>query len=105
MIHGRIREGPTRLLVAGVAIDLRARYNDRDVLTIRIVADVDHARGARGMATRRRTAGRDARVIEAARGTGKRGRVVAPAAVRIGDWVRRCLAKRTGDVAGVAGRA
>lgn len=57
------------------------------------------------MTTGRRATGRDSRVIEAPRGTGKRGRVVARAAIRIGDWVRRCLAKRAGDVAGVAGRA
>jgi len=47
MVHGRIRESPTRLLVAGVAIDLRARHNDRDVRQrIRIVADIHHARRA-----------------------------------------------------------
>ena len=88
MIHGRVREGATRVLVAAVAIDFSARYNDRDVRQrIRIVGDVDHARGARRMATRRRTAGRHARVIEA-RGRGKRGRGVACAAIRIGHHVR-----------------
>ena len=88
MIHGRVREGATRVLVATVAIDFSARYNDRDVRQrIRIVGDVDHARGARRMATRRRTAGRHARVIEA-RGRGKRGRGVACAAIRIGHHVR-----------------
>ncbi len=104
MIHGRIREGATRVLVAAVAINFSARYNDRDVRQrIRIIGDVDHARGARRMATRRRTAGRHARVIEA-RGRGKRGRGVARAAIRIGHHVRSCFAKRTGDVAGVARR-
>ena len=104
MIHGRVREGATRVLVAAVAINFSARHNDRNVpQRIRIVGDVDHARGARRMATRRRTAGRHARVIEA-RGRGKRSRDVARAAIRIGHHVRWCFAKRTGDVAGVARR-
>ena len=55
------------------------------------------------MATRRRTAGRHARVIEA-RSTGKRSRGVARAAIRIGCNMRWCFAGCTEDGTGVAGR-
>jgi len=44
MIHGRICEGSTRVLVAGVTIDFSCGVDDRNVgERIRVVGYIDHA--------------------------------------------------------------
>ena len=81
MIHSRVSEGGTWILMAAVTIDFHARINNRNVGAIRVVGYIRHARSACCMAAASLTAARYAGVIEGC-GICKRCRRMARTAVR-----------------------
>jgi len=81
MIHRRVGEGRTWVLMAAVTIDFHARVNNRNMGAIWIIGYIRHTGIACRMAAGSLTAARHAGVVEG-RGIGKRCRGMARTAVR-----------------------